>query len=293
MFEEQVFKPSPTGEEGGKRIAVLYIRGVITSAEPGQVEPSSLDDTLLEIEQAREDESVGAVVLRIDSPGGEVTASDILYQAVRKLRDKKPVVVSMDSVAASGGYYVACGGSYIIAHETTITASIGVIMQALHYEQLLDKIGVDVLTFKSGQFKDLLNGARKMTDAERAYLQGMIDQSYGRFVGIVARERKIDEAELRAGVADGRIVSGQDALAAKLVDGVGGLDEALDKARALANAPNASAIRYNAPFVFGRLIRLLSEAPSKGLKMEFNLGGKWQFQMEKGRLYYLPAFYMP
>ncbi|MEY5026437.1 MAG: Periplasmic serine protease, ClpP class, partial [Verrucomicrobiota bacterium] len=119
-FHEQVVKASEAQEgEGGRRVAVISIRGVINSAEPGSVGESALEDTLEEIAQARTDDTVAAVVLRIDSPGGEVTASDILYRAVRQLREKKPVVVSMDSVAASGGYYVACAGTHVFAHETT------------------------------------------------------------------------------------------------------------------------------------------------------------------------------
>ncbi|MEI6715206.1 MAG: signal peptide peptidase SppA [Verrucomicrobiota bacterium] len=293
-FGEQVVKPATHGHEDSEnRVAVIYIRGVISSATPGQVEESGLEDTLAEIEQARTDETIKSVLLRIDSPGGEVTASDILYKAVCKLRDKKPVVVSMDSVAASGGYYVACGGSHLFAHETTITASIGVIMQTLNYRELLGKVGVDVLTFKSGAMKDLLNGARELTEEERAYVQGMINQSYDRFVGIVAKERHLNEATLRSGIADGRIVSGEDAVRAKLVDDLGGFDEALEKARMLGNVPGGAAIRYTAPLAFGRLIRMLSETSFKNAKVEVDLGGKLQGKLQNGRLYYLPAVLVP
>ncbi len=294
VFGEELVKPAAGGHVNAqKRIVLISLRGLISSVEPGMVGESALDDTVAEIQQAREDESVSAVVLRIDSPGGEVTASDILYKAVRLLRDKKPVVVTMDSVAASGGYYVACAGSFVFAHETTITASIGVIMQSVNYHELLGKVGLEVMTFKSGAFKDLLNGARELTEAERDYVQKMIDQSYDRFVGIVARERQLDEAGLRAGVADGRIVSGQDALTAKLVDGLGGFDEAVEKARALGNAPGAPLIRYSAPMAFGRILRLLSEAPVKGGKMELDLGAKLHGKLQNGRLYYLPSVLAP
>jgi len=291
-FGEEIVVPA-VGDDGGKRIAVIALRGVISSAEPGQVNESALDDLVAEFKQAREDHTVGAVVLRIDSPGGEVTASDILYQEVAKTRSVKPVVVSMDSVAASGGYYVACAGSYVFAHETSITASIGVIMQSMNYQALLGKLGLEVNTFKSGAFKDLLNGARELTEAEREYVQGLIDQSYARFVGIVARERHLDEALLRAGVADGRIVSGQDALKEKLIDALGGFEEALAKARELASAPGAPAIRYSAPMAFGRLVRLLSEAPAKGGRVQVDLGGKLSGRLENGRLYYLSPVLVP
>jgi len=199
----------------------------------------------------------------------------------------------MDSVAASGGYYVACAGTHLFAHETTITASIGVIMQSLNYQGLLGKVGLEVNTFKSGAFKDLLNGARELTEAERQYVQGLIDQSYARFVGIVSKQRHLDEAALRSGVADGRIVSGQDALKEGLVDSLGGFDEALQKARELAKAPGAAAIRYSAPMAFGRLIRLLSEAPAKGGKVQVEFGGKTAARLESGRLYFLSPILAP
>ncbi|MEY2597939.1 MAG: Periplasmic serine protease, ClpP class [Verrucomicrobiota bacterium] len=293
-FHEPVVKSGEALEgEGGKRVAVISIRGVINSAEPGSVGESALEDTLEEIAQARTDDTVAAVVLRIDSPGGEVTASDILYRAVRQLREKKPVVVSMDSVAASGGYYVACAGTHVFAHETTLTASIGVIMQALNYQHLLGKVGLEVVTFKSGAFKDMLNGARELTEAEREYVQGMINQSYDRFVGIVARERRLEEGLLRKGVADGRIVSGRDALSAGLVDEIGGFEEALEKARALGKAPGAAAIRYTAPMALGRLLRFLNQAPAKGGKVEVDFGGRLQGKLENGRIYYLSSLLVP
>ncbi|MGZ4984162.1 MAG: S49 family peptidase, partial [Chthoniobacterales bacterium] len=127
------------GHKGSKdKIALITLRGVISSSIPGNVGDSMVDDMRVALEQAREDDNVRAVVLEIDSPGGEVTASDVIYNAVVKTRAKKPVVVYMDSLAASGGYYVACGGKYLIANETTITGSIGVIIQTLNYEHLFD-----------------------------------------------------------------------------------------------------------------------------------------------------------
>jgi protease-4 len=279
--------------DAGKRVAIISVRGIISTAEPGELGDSSLDDVLAELKQAREDQSVAAVLLRIDSPGGEVTASDILYEAVSKTRTKKPVVVSMDAVAASGGYYVACGGSYLYAHETSITASIGVIMQSVNYQSLLEKLGLEVNTFKSGKFKDLLNGSRELTEAEREYVQGLINQSYAKFVGIVARERNLDEAELRKGVADGRIVSGSDAVKEHLVDELGGFDQALEKARELGKAPGAAAIRFTAPLALGRLIRFLSEAPRPTGHMKLEVGTPAGSRLPSGRLYFLSPALMP
>jgi protease-4 len=254
-------------------------------------EESDLETLEWQLRRAREDASVGAVLLRVDSPGGEVTASDVLYEAVRKTREKKPVVVCMESVAASGGYYVACGGSFISAYDTTITASIGVIMQSVNYKELASKVGVQVQTFKSGAMKDLLNGARDLTEEERRYVQGLIDQSYSRFVGIVARERHLDEDTLRHGVADGRIMSGSDALEAKLVDSLGGWPEALSKARELAKTPGAPVFRYSQPFHFGRLSRLFSQSTlPRRVQVEWTspLGS-----LPKGRLFYINPVLAP
>jgi protease-4 len=214
-FSESIVQP---GKNTDERVALIYLRGIITGAEPGTLGETAVDDLKMQLKQAGDDAKIRAVVLHIDSPGGEVTASDTIYNAVRRLREKKPVVVYMGSLAASGGYYVACGGSWLIANETTFTGSIGVIMQSLNYEHLLGKVGLQVWTFKSGKFKDMLSGSRPITPEEEQYVNALVMQTYGKFVGIVAKERNLPEEQLRNGVADGRVVSGKDALEAKLVN---------------------------------------------------------------------------
>ncbi len=144
------------------KIAVIMLRGLISSSIPGTVGDSMVEDMRAALQQARDDSRVKAIVLEIDSPGGEVTAADAIYNAVTKARARKPVVVYMDSLAASGGYYIACGGKFLMANETTITGSIGVIIQTLNYEQLLNKVGLAAVVFKSGKFKDMLNARRKL-----------------------------------------------------------------------------------------------------------------------------------
>jgi len=278
------------------KIAVIYLRGIITSAEPGSLGPSMVDDLKLQLEQAATDEKVKAVVLYVDSPGGEVTASDSIYQAVRKVRDggfgvKKPVVVYMGSLAASGGYYVACGGSWLMANETTLTGSIGVIMQSFKYRELLGKVGVDVLTFKSGQFKDMMSGSREMTQEEKDYVQKMIMDTYGKFVGIVARERKQKEDDLRHGMADGRIISGKDAREAKLIDANGEVEDAYAKAMELGKVKSASIIRYESAFKLGKLLRFLGQ--SEKTSVEVNVTKALLPKLEAGRMYFLPSFYAP
>ncbi len=303
-FEEAVVAdPRPYKDAAGKevkdtdaKIALIYLRGIITAAEPGTIGASMVDDIKLQLEQAVADEHVKAIVLYVDSPGGEVTASDSIYQAVRKVRDggsgpKKPVVVYMGSLAASGGYYVSCGGTWLMANETTLTGSIGVIMQSFKYQELFNKVGLEMLTFKSGQFKDMMSGSREMTQEERDYVQKMIMDSYGKFVGIVARERKLNEDDLRHGLADGRIISGKDALAGKLINATGEVEDAYAKAMELGKVKSASIIRYESPFKLGKLLRFLGQ--SEKTSVEVNMTKALLPKLEAGRMYFLPSFYAP
>src|SRR3954463_5484280 len=250
---------------GNDKIAVITMRGVISSSLPGNVGDSMVDDMRYALEQARSDERVRAVVLEIDSPGGEVTASDVIYNAVVKTRAKKPVVVYMDSVAASGGYYVACGGKYLIANETTITGSIGVIIQTLNYEQLFSKIGLASVVFKSGKFKDMLNGARPITPEEREYVQSFVMGTYEKFLGIVAKERTLPADQLRNTIADGRILSGRDARDNKLIDDLGQIEDAYAKARELSGSTDATIVKYGPPFTISRFFRALGKAADSKL----------------------------
>jgi protease-4 len=298
-FEEAVVvdaKPAKDGRESDAKIALIFLRGIISSAEPGALGETMIDDLKIQFEQAATDEKVKAIVLYVDSPGGEVTASDSIYNAVRKVRDggygrKKPVVVYMGSLAASGGYYVSCAGNWLMANETTLTGSIGVIMQSLNYRELFSKVGLETITFKSGQFKDMLSGSRDLTQEERDYIQKMIMDSYGKFVGIVARERKLNEDELRHGLADGRVISGKDAKAANLINATGEVEEAYAKAMELGGAKGAAVIRYESPFKFGRLLRLLGQ--SEKTSVEVNVAKALTPKLEAGRLYFLPSSYAP
>ena len=273
------------------KIAVIPLRGLISSSLDGNVGDSMVDDMRLALQQARDDHHVRAVVLEIDSPGGEVTASDIIYNWVVKTREKKPVVIYMGSLAASGGYYVACGGKYLMANETTITGSIGVIIQTLNYEQLFNKIGLASVVFKSGKFKDMLNGARPVSPEEREYVQSFVMKTYDKFLGIVAQERNLPADQLRNTIADGRIMSGKDALEHKLIDGVGQIEDAFEKARELGNAPQATVVKYGPPFAFSRFFRALSSADNS--KIELTLPKQMMPQLETGRAYFLPSFYAP
>src|SRR5947208_11422882 len=237
------------------KVAVITMRGLIISSLPGSVTDSMVDDMRAALQQARDDDRVKAIVLEIDSPGGEVTASDAIYSALVKARAKKPVVVYMESLAASGGYYVSCGGKFLMASETTITGSIGVIIQTLNYEQLFNKIGLAAVVFKSGKFKDMLNGARPITPEERELVQSFVMKTYEKFLGIVAKERNLSADTLRNTIADGRILSGKDAYDNKLVDGLGQIEDAFGKAKQLGGAPGATIVKYGPPFSISSIFR--------------------------------------
>ena len=281
-------------QKGGRaatdKIVLITMRGLISSSIPGSVSDSMVDDMRMALQQARDDDRVKAIVIEIDSPGGEVTASDAIYSALVKARARKPVVVYMDSLAASGGYYVSCGGKFLMASETTITGSIGVIIQTLNYEQLLNKVGLASVVFKSGKFKDMLNGARPITPEERELVQSFIMKTYDKFLGVVAKERNLPADLLRNTIADGRILSGKDAFQNKLIDGLGELDDAFAKARQLGNAREAKIVKYGPPFSLSRFFRLFGQADSK---IEIQLPKQLIPQLETGRAYFLPSYYAP
>ena len=288
-FRELIVERGARGN--ANKVAVITLRGLISTSVAGNVGDTMVDDLRWALEQARNDDDVRAVVLEVDSPGGEVTASDMIYNAVVQTRARKPVVIYMESLAASGGYYVSCGGKYLMANETSITGSIGVIIQTLNYEQLFNKIGLAAVVFKSGKFKDMLNGARPITPEEREYVQSFVMKTYDKFLGIVARERNLPADGLRNGIADGRILSGRDALENKLIDGLGQLEDAYAKAKELGQAGDAKVVKYGPPFSLGRVFRMLTKGGDT--KIELSLPGQLTPQLESGRAYFLPSFYAP
>lgn len=280
-FEEEFVEGNTSAPE---KIAIIDLTGVISSSIEGQVGESMVEDVAGKLKQAREDVDVKAIVLHIDSPGGEVNASDVIYHEVSKTRAVKPVIVFMGSVAASGGYYVAMGADYIMASDLTITASIGVILQTLNYKDLIQKIGVKSVTFKSGRFKDLLNGGREMTPEEEKLVQEMIDNTYNKFVGIVAKERKLNVDDLKSGVADGRILSGAQAKEAKLVDSLGYMEDAIAKAKERGKVKDAQVVRLRPTFSFFRMLRIFGKSDVSRIKISI---GPETLNMETGKLYFL------
>jgi protease IV len=211
----------------GERVAVVELEGLI----------ADVDDLVRELKTYRDNPAVRAIVIRINSPGGAVAPTQELYGAIRRLREAgKPVVASLGSVAASGGYYVAVAADQIYANPGTLTGSIGVVMQMANLNALMKKVGVEYVVVKAGQFKDLGNFARPMTVEERRILQALLDDVHGQFVGAVADGRKLERGEVQR-FADGRVFSGSQAKALRMIDALGGLEDAIDGAATLAGLP--------------------------------------------------------
>jgi protease-4 len=216
-----------------------------------------------ELEKAAEDDRVRALVLRINSPGGTVTASDIVYHEITrfKARRKIPVVAAILDVGASGGYYVALAADRIVAHPTTVTGSIGVLMLTVNSGGLLEKIGVTTTYIKSGQYKDMGNPFRGLTTEEQAIFQEVIDRLYGRFVTLVAKERRLDESKVRA-LADGRIYTAEEALSFGLVDRIGYLEDAIALAKGSAGLTDAKIVIYHRPRQYRATIYSAADPPA-------------------------------
>lgn len=217
---------------GKGKIAIVELDFTIIDSKP----------IVRQFKKYREDKSIKAIVLHVNSPGGGVAASQEMYEEVKKTRDSgKPVIVSFGSIAASGGYYVACGGSLIVSNPGTLTGSIGVIISLMNFKELTDKLGIKDLTIKSGELKDAGNPMREATEKDKAYFQEIVDDSYDQFLNVVSKERKIDKEELRK-IANGRVYTGRQAKDIKLVDSIGTLEDAIRIAGEMAKIEGEPAI---------------------------------------------------
>jgi protease IV len=250
-LEEQVISGA-----GRDKIVLMDISGVITSEEsPASLgsgrQPGMVAAMREQLDRAREDKNVRAVVIRINSPGGGVTASDMLYHEIRKFRSETGVKVlaHFTDTGTSGAYYAALAADRITAQPTTITGSIGVIMLRVDATGLMEKIGVHAFEIVSGPEKGMGSPFRTMSAEEKKIFQDMIDSLYGRFVSVVAEERKMDPGRVRK-LADGRIYTSTEAKEAGLIDGIGYLDDALNQAKTLANISQAKVVTYVKPGEF-------------------------------------------
>jgi protease-4 len=201
----------------GDKIGLVEINDVIMSSE----------NTVEQIKKYREDKSIKAIIVRINSPGGGVAASQEIYEEVKKTRNSgKIIVVSMGSIAASGGYYIACGSSLIVANPGTLTGSIGVIAEFITIKDLADKLGIKENTFKSGELKDSGDPFRDVNEKDKAYFQDVVDNSFGQFLDVVSKERKIDKEKLLPS-ANGRVFTGLQAKDLGLIDSLGTFEDAI------------------------------------------------------------------
>ena len=236
-----------TGKGDGK-VLLLDLSGVISAQDKEGIipQPNMLATFKEELTRAAKDDRIKAVVVRINSPGGTVTASDILYHELREFKAKKkvPVIASMMDVGASGGYYLAMAADNVLVHPSTVTGSIGVIMLTVNARGLLEKVGVEASAITSGPRKDMGSPFRVMTPEERGIFQSVIDSFYQRFLAVVQEGRPNLSAEQIKKLADGRIYSGDQAKAAGLIDEVGYLDDAIQLAKKKAGLTEARVVTY-------------------------------------------------
>ncbi len=261
------------------KIAIVEVEGVLLNARSGGVlQPQENRVSLFtqQLDAAARDPSVKAVVLRINSPGGAVTASDIMYQQVVRFRKTtgKPVVAAAQDVCASGAYYVACGADELIVHPTSIVGSIGVIYQTFNVERTLDMVGVRAEAIKSGPRKDMASPLRPLTPGERQIIQSMIDEYFARFRTIVLAAHPVESPEVIEQATDGRVFTGEQAVQWKLADRSGTLEDAIDRAAQLAKIDQPRVVLYRRPFGYGGSIYAASDTPpASAQSIQVNLPG--------------------
>ena len=279
------------------KVAIVEVEGLLINARAGgflQAQENKVSLFTQQMRAAAKDKSVKAVVLRVNSPGGTVTASDTMYEIVKEFRQKtgKPVVAATQEVAASGGYYVCCAADKIVAQPTSIIGSIGVLMNTLEFEGALGKLGIRADAIKSGPLKDMGSPYRSLEAPERAVMQEMVDEYFQRFADVVSSTRPVQEprpslplaAEYR-GVYSGRVFSGARAVELGLADKTGRLDEAIALARQLGKAPGAKVILYKRPYGYGGSIYASAEpSPRPNANVI-------QFALPESRLFLPGGFY--
>lgn len=252
---------------GFAKVAIVPVDGIIMNTRtPGLIEDGENKLSIIsqQLEKAAADSNVKAVVLRINSPGGTVTGSDILYEQVRRFRKEtgKPVVASIQEIGASGGYYTALACDEIVACPTSVVGSIGVIFNTMSLEGTLAKLGIKTDAIKSAKNKDIGSPLRNMTDEERALLQETVDEYFARFKMLAVTTRKLQDANTIAIATDGRVFSGAKAKELGLIDHVGILEDAVDVARKLGKAESAKAVMYRKPFGPGGSVYANTSVPT-------------------------------
>ncbi len=291
------------------KIAVITVDGII-SHDRDEAGNNLVDVIQAQLDRARDDRRVKAVILKVDSPGGEVLASDEIYKAIRDFetdepndhgklgRKGKPVICSMGSLAASGGYYISSGCRWITANELTLTGSIGVIMHGWNYRGLMDKVGLAPMTYKSGKFKDMLSGERATNEIpaeERAMVQGLIDETFEKFKDVVSDGRAaahdLNKKEGKAladnweDFADGRVISGKEALEHGFVDDLGNFDDAVDRAEKIAGIKDSNLIEYRERYDLANFFSMFGQSgQAHDIKLQLGVDVP---KLRAGYLYFL------
>ncbi len=289
------------------KIALIEVDGVISSSEIDRTGIDMVQYIKDQFKMAERDNDVKAVILKVNSPGGEVMASDEINKIITRFQDQthRPVVASMGTLAASGGYYVSTPCRWIVANELTITGSIGVIMHGYNYRGLMDKVGIRPQVFKSGKFKDMLSGERedknltpeeqRTRDEEDQMVQALIDETFNKFKDVVktgrgrAAEENAPEGKTLVAdwqdFADGRVLSGKQALNFGFVDELGDFDTAVRRAESLAKISSASIVQYRMPTDLGSVLgRLLGKTEVPALKIDLGMDLP---KLEAGRMYFI------
>ena len=300
--------------DSANKIAIVPVEGIISGDFVERANYGMVEYIKDQLKMASEDERVKAVLLKVNSPGGEVLASDEISRAITKFQKDsgKPVVAAMSSLAASGGYYVSAPCRWIVANELTITGSIGVIMHSYNYRGLMSKVGLRPLVYKSGRYKDMLSGEKdldKLTpqeredwEAEEKMVQDLINQTFNKFKSVVAEGRqqannKNQESKDGKGqsldkkwadYADGRILSGKEAYELGFVDELGDFETAVKRARKLAKVADANLVQYQQVFDLANILRLFGKSEAPNIKIDLGLEAP---RLKAGHLYFLcPTF---
>jgi len=299
-LDEYVLKDN----DAENKIAVITVDGTISDNTTDQAGYSMVDVIRAQLNRAKKDRRVRAVILKVDSPGGEALATDQIYRAIKNFQKDsgKAVVCSMGSLAASGGYYISAPCRWIVANDLTLTGSIGVIMETWNYRGLMDKVGVWPETFKSGKFKDILSGERETNQIpaeEFTMMQGLIDETYQKFKNIVAAGREAAHEKNKSegrplaldwtNYADGRVLSGTQAYDLGFVDQLGDFQDAVERAKQITGIHNANLIEYRERYDFSNFLRLLGQTElSHPVKLDL---GMELPKLRAGELYFLsPTF---
>lgn len=295
-LDEYVLKDN----DSRNKIAVIEVDGVISSGSADPAGNTMVDVIKAQLARAKRDSRVRAVILKVDSPGGEVMASDQINRAITDFQNNssKPVICSMGSLAASGGYYISVPCRWIEANQLTLTGSIGVIMEGLNYRGLMDKVGLAPIVYKSGKYKDMLSGMRETNEipaGEHAMVQGLINETYGIFTNVVSTGRA--QAHLKNGsdgkaladdwmsYADGRVLSGKQALDLGFVDQLGDFNDAVNRAKEIARISSANLIEYRERYDISNLLSLLGQSSqAHDIKLDMGLDIP---KLRAGALYFL------